>query len=44
MTILTRENLSNGSFRNRMNMDAHPAWWSDERVEASFAHAWASRP
>ena len=44
MTILTRENLSNGSFRNRMNMDAHPAWWSDERVEASFAQAWASRP
>ncbi len=44
MTILTRENLSNGSFRRRMNLGAHPAAWTDDRVEESFAHAWAGRP
>lgn len=43
MTILTRENLRNGSLRRRMNLVAHPGW-SDERVEESFAHAWDSRP
>lgn len=43
MTILTRRNLRDGSYRSRLGMPEHLAW-SEEQIEASFAEAWARRP
>jgi cation transport protein ChaC len=43
MTILTRENLRNGSLRSRMAMPEGTAW-SNERLDASFVDTWALRP
>jgi cation transport protein ChaC len=43
MTILTRENLGDGSYRTRLAMPEHLAW-SEAQVEASLAEAWALRP
>lgn len=43
MTILTRENLSNGSFRSHLAVPGH-ASWSDDRLDESFADTWANRP
>ncbi|MBV7427211.1 MULTISPECIES: gamma-glutamylcyclotransferase [unclassified Acidovorax] len=43
MTILTRENLGNGSFRSHLAMPEH-ASWTDARLDQSFAETWAQRP
>jgi cation transport protein ChaC len=43
MTILTRKNLGDGSYRTRLAMPEHLAW-SEAQVEASLAAAWALRP
>src|SRR5215475_1826444 len=43
MTILTRENLGNGSYRSGLAMPAHLAW-SEAQVEQSLAETWARRP
>jgi len=43
MTILTRENLGNGSYRTGLAMPEHLAW-SEAQVEQSLAATWALRP
>jgi cation transport protein ChaC len=43
MTILTRENLGNGSYRTGLAMPEHLAW-SEAQVEESLAATWALRP
>lgn len=43
MSILTRENLRNGTLRSRMAMPEGTAW-SNERIDASFAETWGQRP
>lgn len=43
MTILTRENLSDGSYRRRLGVPEHLAW-SEAQIAQSFAETWARRP
>ncbi|MFO1327400.1 MAG: gamma-glutamylcyclotransferase [Rubrivivax sp.] len=43
MSVLSRQSLDDGSFRQGLAMPAHLAW-SDEQIEASLAEALAARP
>ncbi|MBO9677975.1 MAG: gamma-glutamylcyclotransferase [Acidovorax sp.] len=43
MTLLTRQNLGDGSFRRGLALPPHLGW-SDAQVAQSFAQAWAARP
>ncbi|HEX4509844.1 MAG TPA: gamma-glutamylcyclotransferase [Burkholderiaceae bacterium] len=42
MTILTRENLDDGTYRTRLGLPEHLAW-TEAQIDASFAQAWALR-
>lgn len=43
MSVLSRANLADGSYRSGLGMPDHLTW-TDQQIEASFQAAWAERP